>query len=553
MSSRRATEALKLGVPDDAPNARSGAGTGPSAISGGLSRRLSTGPLLRPKAAVLVILFCTAVALVLRLYNLDGRPFWVDEAGTWGYASLDASSLVGVMGRVEPTPPSYYLLMKAWMALGDGSEFWLRLSSVVVSAVSVPLFAAFLWRAFGPVAAVWGAALLAVAGAHVRYAQEARVYSTVFMLFVLGLLLMERLVHALETAAPRRRRWGFAIALGATSGLMIYMHFSAALAAATIYFYGLCLLVARKRVSVRRVAALVASGVVGLVLAAPVVPLAVGIAASGENAITWVGVPDLARAFFEFQSVLLAPHLHRLALPGAVLSLVALGAAFWAGRRHPQVMALTVAFAFAVCSFYAVSHVTPILLGRTVLFTLALTLAVLACGLSLMGRRFWLVAAVAALAFLPQVKGTLNQIASGDFYGEVWPDVARRMNRDAAPQDTIMLVGSFETVALDYYLAREGDRRSDAAVGDRDGGVNTLAISLMTRAVPVNVAELTGPICKALRPGGDIWLISRDAGTYGNYVASAQRGLEASGSAKQSRSMHGSLFVERWSPPSRCG
>jgi hypothetical protein len=337
MSSRRATEALKLGVPDDAPSARGGAGAGPSAISGGLSRRLSTGPLLRPEGGRFGDPVLHRGRSRAAIVQSRRAPFLVDEAGTWGYASLDASSLVGVMGRVEPTPPSYYLLMKAWMALGDGSEFWLRLSSVVVSAVSVPLFAAFLWRASGPVAAVWGAALLAVAGAHVRYAQEARVYSIVFMLFVLGLLLMERLVHALETAAPRRRRWGFAIALGATSGLMIYMHFSAALAAATIYVYGLCLLVARKRVSVRRVAALVASGVVGLVLAAPVVPLAVGIAASGENAITWVGVPDLARAFFEFQSVLLAPHLHRVALPGAVLSLVALGAAFWAGRRHPQV------------------------------------------------------------------------------------------------------------------------------------------------------------------------------------------------------------------------
>jgi hypothetical protein len=39
-----------------------------------------------------------------------------------------------------------------------------------------------------------------------RYAQEARVYSAIFMLFVLGLLLMKRLVDALETAPATRHR-----------------------------------------------------------------------------------------------------------------------------------------------------------------------------------------------------------------------------------------------------------------------------------------------------------------------------------------------------------
>jgi hypothetical protein len=298
------------------------------------------------------------------------------------------------------------------------------------------------------------------------------------------------------------------------------------------------------------VAALVASGAIGLALAAPVLWLALGIAPGPSAGAYWIPPPGPAQAFFEFQTVLFAPQLHRLAAPGAALSLAALGVCFWAGRRHPQAAALAAAFAFAACAFYAVSQAVPILMGRTVLFTLALFLAVLAYGLSRL-RRPWLVAAVAAAAFLPQVKGSTNQAATTDFYGEAWAEVAGRIAREAAPRDTVVVVGSFEAVALDYYLAREGTRRSDAAVGDREGGVNTLAISLMTGAVPINNADLAEPLCKALRPGG-IWLVSRHADAYTAFTADVRKGLEVSGAAKQSEALHGGVLVERWSPPARC-
>jgi len=519
-------------------------------------RRHFSEALRRPRVAALLVLLCVGAALALRLHNLGDRPFWVDEAATRAFALLDAATLVNVLGPVETTPPTYYLLVKAWMALGDGSEFWLRLPSVLVGGVSVLLFGAFLWRAFGPVPAVWGAALLAVAGGHVRYAQEARVYSLVFMLFVLGLLLMERLAHALDSAAPgaRLRRWGFAAGSAVNAGLLIGLHFSATFAAATIYFYGLCLLLARRRASVRRVAVLVASGAAGLVLAAPALLLAFSIAGDKSGAAYWMQAPSLGEAFLHFQSVLWAPQLGRLALPGTALSLLALAVCFWAGRRHPQAVALASAFAFAAGAAYAVSLVTPpMLMGRTVLFTLALNLAILAYGLSRL-RRPVLVAAVAAAAFLPQVKGSANQLAAPYFYGEAWVEVARAVNQQAGPRDTVLPVGAFEAVALDHYIAPYGGLRSTAAVGDREGGLFTTSIALMTGAVPINEADLEVPVfCKGLRPGGDVWLLARDSAPLRNLVHRVEQALETAGSTKRSQATHHGLFVERWSPPTRCG
>lgn len=505
----------------------------------------------RAQVAVLVILLCAAAGLALRLYDLGGRPLWVDEAATWAFASLGVAPLVNVMAWVEPTPPSYYLLMKAWMSLGDGSEFWLRLSSALISAASILLFGVFLWRAFGPVPAGWGAALLAIAGGHVRYAQEARVYSAIFMLFVLGLLLMERLVNAMEAAPATRRLWGFAAGSAVTAGLMINLHISAAIAAATIYFYGLCLLLLRQRASVRRVGVLVASGTAGLILATPSLRLALSIAAYESGPAYWFQAPDVAGAFLEFQSVLLAPHLGRLASLGAALSLLALGVCFWAGRRHPQTAALAAAFAFSACAFYAVSKITPILMGRTVLFTLALTLAMVAYGISRLKRPL-LVAAIVAAAFLPQIKGSANLLTSPNFYGQAWAEVARFVSEQAEPRDAILTVGSFEAVALDYYLLREGSLRTTAAVGDREGGLNTLAITLMTQAVPLNRADLDSPACKGVRSDADIWLVSRGDPSHEDDTARVQQRLRAWGSEMRLRSVHGSLFVEHWSPPTRC-
>lgn len=535
------------------PAGHGSAGVGRPTVPGTLLDSPVRGALQWPRIAALTVALCAALAFALRLHTLGDRPLWVDEAGSWAYALLDVPSLFGVMGRVEPTPPNYYLLIKLWMALGDGSEFWLRLSSALAGAVSVLLFGLFLQRAFGPAAAIWGAAFLAVAGGHLRYTQEVRVYSFIFMLFVLGLLLAERLVDAMRSPAARRRQWRLAVGLGIASGVMINLHYSAAFAAATLYVYGLCLLIAERRATVGRVAVLVASGLGGLLLAVPVLSLAVGIAAGSGAGAYWEPPPGLAQAFFEFEMVLFAPQLHRMALPGTLLSLAALGACLWAGRRHPQVAALSAAFVFAAASFFAVSQVVPIMMGRTVLFTLALTAAVLACGLAELGRRPWLLAAMALAAFAPQVKGSANQLASPNFYGEVWDDVARRITREAAPSDSIVTIGAFETTALDYYLMREGALRARAAIGDAEGGVNSLAIALMTGATPIHGADLAGSLCEALPPGDEVWLVSRGSRIYADVIAAAGRALATAGAARRSSTMHGGILVERWSPPARCG
>ena len=82
----------------------------------------------------------------------------------------------------------------------------------------------------------------------------------------------------------------------ANAVLLIDLHFSAAFAAATVYFYGLCLLLARRRASARRVAVLVASGAAGLVLAAPALLLPAGRASAQPGPVRII-VPYTPGAF----------------------------------------------------------------------------------------------------------------------------------------------------------------------------------------------------------------------------------------------------------------
>jgi hypothetical protein len=71
-------------------------------------------------------------ALALARY---GQSLWFDEAATVWFTRLPIVNLL--LGRCDPNPPGYYLLLKAWQALGE-NEAWLRLPSLFGAVLAVP-------------------------------------------------------------------------------------------------------------------------------------------------------------------------------------------------------------------------------------------------------------------------------------------------------------------------------------------------------------------------------------------------------------------------------
>ena len=145
------------------------------------------------------LLALTAASVLLRTAGLDAG-FWIDEAIAVGIASHDPGEIPALL-RQDGSPPLYYLLLHAWMAVAGDGEAATRVLSLVFATVAVPVA----WWAGGSRAA----AVVAVCPLLTYYAQEARMYTLVAVLSVIA------------TAAFLRRRPAImAVALTA----LLYTH-----------------------------------------------------------------------------------------------------------------------------------------------------------------------------------------------------------------------------------------------------------------------------------------------------------------------------------------
>jgi hypothetical protein len=135
-----------------------------------------------------------AIAALLRLVDLGGPELGLDERGTLVVVG-QPSLLDALQGDVAP--PLGYLLARAGLALEPwlGTEAGLRLGSALAGWLAVPALWAWVRRRAGPRAGLLAAALLAVHGAAVGHAREARFYALLLLLVILMLHLADRVAE----------------------------------------------------------------------------------------------------------------------------------------------------------------------------------------------------------------------------------------------------------------------------------------------------------------------------------------------------------------------
>lgn len=186
----------------------------PEAVPG---RNGGPGRVRRPPGPPMVALAVGAAltaAVVLR-FTLSS-PLWLDEALTVNIAGLPLSRMAEAL-RHDGAPPLYYGLLHGWMALvGDGDTAARALSGVFAVAC-LPL----MWlagRRLGGRATAWAAALLLASSPFaIRFATEARMYSLLMFLTLLGYL-------ALAAVLDRPRPSSVA-GLAVVSGLLALTHY----------------------------------------------------------------------------------------------------------------------------------------------------------------------------------------------------------------------------------------------------------------------------------------------------------------------------------------
>jgi 4-amino-4-deoxy-L-arabinose transferase-like glycosyltransferase len=144
---------------------------------GGRALRLSDSPILWVCTLVLL-------AFALRVLRLDFQALWWDEGWTVYFATADVPAMVA-RTAVDIHPPLYYLILHLWTSITGVSAFSVRLFSVMVGTLAIPLVFVVGRRLFGGQSGILAALVMTLAPFDVYYSQEARMYSLVALL-VLG-------------------------------------------------------------------------------------------------------------------------------------------------------------------------------------------------------------------------------------------------------------------------------------------------------------------------------------------------------------------------------
>jgi mannosyltransferase len=166
-------------------------------------------PVAHPDGAVVgrsrrfivgVVSGVVALAAVLRWYMIGRSSIWIDEGASITLARMPWDRFLRALWQYEANMTSYYLILRAWMHLGDSETVVRSLSALLGTASVLAIF--FLGRRLlGERTGLLAAALLAVNMFHVWFSQEARSYSLVVLLVIGSLFFF------IEAVENPRKRW----------------------------------------------------------------------------------------------------------------------------------------------------------------------------------------------------------------------------------------------------------------------------------------------------------------------------------------------------------
>ncbi len=222
------------------------------------------------------------VGVVLR-FTADAH-LWLDEALSVNIARLPLARLPDAL-RHDGAPPLYYVLLHGWMAVFGTGTIAVRALSGVFGVAALP----FIWiagrRLGGKRLAVAALALMAVSPFAVRYGTEARMYSLMTLLALLGWLALVDLLQ--------RFTWSRAVAVSVLTGLLLLTHYwSLYLLMVAAVFVALRALRGPGRNEARRAGLAMAVGCLAFLPWVPIFVFQVG-----HTGTPWAGRPEVRILF----------------------------------------------------------------------------------------------------------------------------------------------------------------------------------------------------------------------------------------------------------------
>jgi uncharacterized membrane protein len=188
-----------------------------------------------PLALVLVLAF----ALAVRVWKIDQKNLWLDEATSWVFATSPLPALVASTAA-DIHPPLYYVVLKGWIRVAGESLAGLRSLSALMSVLAIYL----LWRFGDPYVSrgpLYAALLwLAVSPHMLYYAQEARMYSMAAAAVLAACVAYRRWVDSHFT---RTTALAWVVIWGSAA---IYLHYFTALALVAMWVHMLLITLGRR-------------------------------------------------------------------------------------------------------------------------------------------------------------------------------------------------------------------------------------------------------------------------------------------------------------------
>lgn len=359
----------------------------------------------------LVIATLCILYVALRLWRLDDSCLWFDEIFSVHAAEHDWGSLFSFVAKDLIHPPLFYLVLKVWISVGGDSVFWLRLLPVLIScAALVPLINVCRELKLESSATVIALVSIAVNGALIKYAQEVRMYSLLFLLSTLSFWLFSRFYFR------GKNIWLLTI----VNILLVYTHyfgwFVVAAEVVTIFLF--------QRVKIRHV--LIMAGIALLTFAPWAIAVARAASAGADvtENIGWMSRPglrgfvdflfDLAEPFYFQQSSAEPSSILYITLPLLVLIGIAKVLFFINFKEHTERNGFYLLYLFAavpVALTFAISWIAPISIWGSrhliiVFVPIALMIAMFIASLNRTWLRVGLLSGSAALivaAFVVQI------------------------------------------------------------------------------------------------------------------------------------------------------
>jgi hypothetical protein len=225
--------------------------------------------LQSPRMAMVAVGAILIGGIVLRLYQID-TDLWLDEVLLRArYVPLEFRQLISTYDS-QNHQPLYSIMSRLSYLITGGSDWSIRLPAALFGVASLAAIWRFGARVTSATEAVLAALVLAVSYHHVWFSQNARGYTAMLFFAVIGSGIFILLCEGKGRA--RQQAWSYAIVMA----LATYTHLTAALIVVG-HAMGLALATPWRSPAARRLAiwpaiALVLSGLITVVLYAPMLP-----------------------------------------------------------------------------------------------------------------------------------------------------------------------------------------------------------------------------------------------------------------------------------------